>query len=168
MAHALAAARLHSHRFNRTSIGSLLRILNADRRFIDPAGGVAIITEIGHTWRRGSLFVLAYARSLVGVVCAILTVRIPLLITSVRHSAIWEQRWLQIIAAGRSFPGAWPEVPDAESVEEDATFRLTDDDTIETVVARYREQIGAPNAIMGSLDLDAPCARADLVNENLR
>ena len=77
-----AAARLHSRRFNRTPIGSVMRILSADRRFIDPDGGVAVVTEIGHTWRWGSLFTLTYAPSLVGLVYAILTVRIPLLIVS--------------------------------------------------------------------------------------
>ena len=77
-----AAARLHSRRFNRTRIGSVMRLLSADRRFIDPDGGVAVTTEIGHTWRWGSLFALTYAPSLVGVVYAIITVRIPLLIVS--------------------------------------------------------------------------------------
>jgi ribosomal protein S18 acetylase RimI-like enzyme len=77
-----AAARLHSRRFNRTRIGSVMRLLSADRRFIDPDGGVAVTTEIGHTWRWGSLFALTYAPSLVGLVYAILTVRIPLLIVS--------------------------------------------------------------------------------------
>jgi GNAT superfamily N-acetyltransferase len=77
-----AAARLHSRRFNRSTIGSVMRLLSADKRFIDPDGGVAVVTEIGHTWRWGSLFTLTYAPSLVGLVYAILTVRIPLLIVS--------------------------------------------------------------------------------------
>ena len=77
-----AAARLHSRRFNRTRIGSIMRLLSADRRFIDPDGGVAVTTETGHTWTWGSLFALAYAPSLVGLVYAILTGRIPLLIVS--------------------------------------------------------------------------------------
>ncbi|MEJ7562261.1 MAG: DUF664 domain-containing protein [Ilumatobacteraceae bacterium] len=47
-------------------------------------------------------------------------------------------------------------------------WELTNEDTIETVVADYREQIAASNEIMGSFDLDAPCARSDKVNENLR
>lgn len=75
-----AAARLHSRRFNRTRIGSLLRLLSADRRFIDPDGGVAVITEIGHTWRWGSLFAATYAPSLAGLVYAVVSVRIPPLI----------------------------------------------------------------------------------------
>jgi len=90
------------------------------------------------------------------------------LLSLIKHSAIWERRWFQIIVAGRSVPGEWPEVPDVESEEGDPTFQLTDEDTIETVVADYREQIAASNEIMGSFDLDAPCARSDKVNENLR
>ena len=77
-----AAARLHSRRFNRSTIGSVMRLLSADRRFIDPDGGIAATTEIGHTWRWGSLFALTYAPSLVGLVYAILTVRIPFMVLS--------------------------------------------------------------------------------------
>jgi hypothetical protein len=90
------------------------------------------------------------------------------LLSLIKHSAIWERRWFQIIVAGRSFPGEWPAVPDAKSKRVDSTFRLADEDTIATVVADYREQIVASNDILGSFDLDAPCARSDKVNENLR
>ncbi len=90
------------------------------------------------------------------------------LLRLIKHSAIWERRWFQIIAAGRMFPGEWPAVPVVEAENVDTTFRLTNDDTIETVVADYREQIVASNEILGSLDLDAPCARSDKVNENVR
>ena len=72
----------------------------------------------------------------------------------VKHSAVWERRWFQIVVAGRSFAGEWPEVlPD-----DDNAFRLTDDDTVDTVVAYYREQIAASQEILGTFDLDAPCA----------
>jgi len=90
------------------------------------------------------------------------------LLSLVKHSAIWERRWFQIIVVGRSLPGEWPEVPDVGAEEVDPTFRLTDEDTIETVVADYREQIAASNEILASFDLEAPCARSDKVNENLR
>lgn len=53
----------------------------------------------------------------------------------IKHCAIWERRWFQVIVAGRSLPDEWPEV---RSDEVDATFRLTDEDTAETVVAYYR------------------------------
>ena len=90
------------------------------------------------------------------------------LLSLIKHSAIWERRWFQIIVAGRSYPGEWPEAPDVESGELDATFRLTDEDTIETVVDDYREQIVASNEILGSIDLDARCVRSDKVDENVR
>ena len=90
------------------------------------------------------------------------------LLSLIKHSAIWERRWFQIIVAGRSFPSEWPAVPDADPKETDPTFRLTDGDTIATVVADYREQIVASNDILGSFDLDALCARSDKVNESMR
>jgi hypothetical protein len=87
------------------------------------------------------------------------------LLSLVKHSAIWERRWFQIVVAGRRFPGDWPDV---RAVEADATFRLADEDTIETVVADYREQIAASNEILGSFDLDAPCAWPEMAEHNLR
>lgn len=86
-----AAARAPFPPFQPRLIGSVLRLLSADRRFIDPHGRV--VTEIGHTWRWGSLFVLACAPSLIGLVYAIVTVQIPLLIvtTLVGFASGW--RW---------------------------------------------------------------------------
>ncbi len=52
--------------------------------------------------------------------------------------------------------------------DEDATFRLSDDNTIASVVADYREQIAASEEILAATDLDEPCARPDLADENLR
>ena len=76
------------------------------------------------------------------------------LLSLTKHSAIWERRWSQVIAAGRSFPEEWPE---AQSEEVDQTFGLTDEDTVETVVSYYREQIAASQEILVSLDLATPC-----------
>jgi len=87
------------------------------------------------------------------------------LLSVVKHSAIWERRWFQVIVAGRSFPGEWPQV---RSDEKDSTFRLTDEDTIETVVTDYRTQIAASNEILGTFDLEAPCAWAEMAEQNLR
>ncbi|MEP6658333.1 MAG: DinB family protein [Acidimicrobiales bacterium] len=87
------------------------------------------------------------------------------LLSLIKHSAIWERRWFQVIVAGRSFPGEWPEVkPEGQ----DPTFRLTDDETMETVVADYREQIAASQEILGSLDLDTPCAWPEMASQNVR
>ena len=90
------------------------------------------------------------------------------LLSLIKHSAIWERRWFQIIVAGRSFPGEWPEVRHAESEIVDPTFLLADEDTIEAVIADYREQIAVSNEVLDRLDLDAPCARSDMIKENLR
>jgi Protein of unknown function (DUF664) len=85
------------------------------------------------------------------------------LLSLVKHSAIWERRWFQVVVAGGNFAGEWPEVlpPDENA------FRLTDDDTVETVVAYYREQIAASQEILRTVDLDAPCGWPDLAS-NLR
>jgi uncharacterized damage-inducible protein DinB len=87
------------------------------------------------------------------------------LLSLIKHSAIWERRWFQVIVAGRQFPDEWPE---AQSEELDPTFRLTDEDTVESVVAYYREQIAASQEIVSSLDLDSPCAWPDMAQVNLR
>ena len=87
------------------------------------------------------------------------------LLSLIKHSAIWERRWFQVIVAGRSFPDEWPEV---QSEQVDPTFLLTDDDTIETVVADYREQIAASREILDTFDLDAPCAWPEMADQNLR
>jgi hypothetical protein len=87
------------------------------------------------------------------------------LLSLIKHSAIWERRWFQVIVAGRSFPDEWPEV---QTEEVDPTFRLTDEDTVETVVAYYREQIAASQEIVGSFDLDTPCAWPEMADQNLR
>lgn len=87
------------------------------------------------------------------------------LLSLLKHSAIWERRWFQVILVGRSSPDHWPEV---QSKEDDSTFQLTDLDTIESVVADYREQISASNEILSTLDIDAPCAWPDMADQNLR
>jgi len=87
------------------------------------------------------------------------------LLALVKHSAIWERRWFQIIAAGRRWPDEWPAVKDEV---EDADLMVGDDDTVDQWVEYYREQIAESRAVVASLDLDAPCARADLIECNVR
>jgi Protein of unknown function (DUF664) len=41
-------------------------------------------------------------------------------------------------------------------------------EAVETVVAYYREQIAASQKIVGSFDLDAPCAWPEMAHQNLR
>ena len=76
-------------------------------------------------------------------------------LTLLKQSTIWERRWFQMSVDGRSLPGEWPEV---RSQEVDSTFRLTDEDRVEPVVADYRAQIAASNEVLTTLDLDAPRA----------
>jgi hypothetical protein len=85
------------------------------------------------------------------------------LLSLIKHSAVWERRWFQIIFAGRSFPDEWPAVDEAG-----ATFALSDEDTVDSVLAYYREQIGVSREIIAGFDLDARCARPELVDQNLR
>jgi len=82
----------------------------------------------------------------------------------IKHSAIWEGRWFEEIVAGRGAPEEWLDT-DPEGMK---TFWLTDEDTVETVVAHYREQIAAWRGIIASFDLDAPCARPNLAHRTLR
>ncbi len=82
-----------------------------------------------------------------------------------KHAATWEQRWFQVIMAGRQSPDRWPEVmPEPH----DAELISRDSDTVTHWIAVYREQIEKSNAIAASMDLDAPCARTDIIECNLR
>jgi hypothetical protein len=81
-----------------------------------------------------------------------------------KHSALWERRWFQIIVAGRGFPDEWPAVPpDAE-----ADFRVSEDDTVRELLAYYQEQVAISREIAAGLALDAPCAWSELAHRNLR
>jgi uncharacterized damage-inducible protein DinB len=88
------------------------------------------------------------------------------LLSLVKHAAVWERRWFQVIFAGRADPDEWPAADPEEGSE--ATFDLTGEDTVEGVLAYYQQQIAASREITASVDLDARCARPDLVDENLR
>src|SRR5690349_1820983 len=87
------------------------------------------------------------------------------LLSLVKHSAIWERRWFQVIVAGRRFPGEWPDV---RTDGLDVTFALIEDDTVESVVAHYRTEVGESQRILQTFDLDAPCAWPEMVEQNLR
>lgn len=88
------------------------------------------------------------------------------LLSLIKHSAIWERRWFQVIVAGRSFPNEWPEVQTEEAA--DPTFQLTDGDSVETLVAYYRHQIAASEEILESFDLESPCVWPEMAHVNLR
>ena len=83
----------------------------------------------------------------------------------IKHAVTWEQRWFQVVMAGRQSPDRWPE---AMPEPHDAELILSDSDTVSHWIAVYRERIETSNAIASAMDLDTPCARPDLVECNLR
>jgi hypothetical protein len=78
-----------------------------------------------------------------------------------KHSALWERRWFQIIAAGRRFPG-----DEFEGLADD--FVVGDDDTVAGWLARYADEAAVSRQIAAAMELDDRCSRHDLVDENLR
>jgi hypothetical protein len=87
------------------------------------------------------------------------------LLSLVKHSAVWERRWFQVLLAGRRFPGEWPERPDQHP---DATFHLAAADTIDSVVADYRAEIASAQQVIDTVDLNAFCAESEVAGMTAR
>ena len=87
------------------------------------------------------------------------------LLALVKHAGTWERRWFQVVAGGREFPGEWPQVKEKDI---DADLNIDESDTVAHWVAYYREQIIESRAVVASLDLDAQCARPDVIDCNVR
>lgn len=83
-----------------------------------------------------------------------------------KHSALWERRWFQVIVAGRTLPGEWPEPEIEDWREED--FRVGEQDTVKQWAAFFEEQAAISREIIAGLALEAPCGRPDLMDRNLR
>jgi hypothetical protein len=83
----------------------------------------------------------------------------------IKHAATWEQRWFQVIMAGRQTSDGWPE---AMSEPHDADLIIGESDTVARWIAVYRDHIATSKAIAASMDLDAPSARKDLIECNMR
>ncbi|WP_030933506.1 DinB family protein [Streptomyces sp. NRRL B-24720] len=83
-----------------------------------------------------------------------------------KHSALWERRWFQVIVAGRTLPGEWPEAEVQDWQDED--FRVDEQDTVKRWTAFFEEQVAISREIVAGLALEAPCKRSDLVDRNLR
>ncbi len=82
-----------------------------------------------------------------------------------KHCTAWEQRWFQVIMAGRPSTDQWPEVmPEPR----DAELITVDSDTVSHWIAEYREQFEKSNAIVASMALDDACARTDIIECNVR
>ena len=83
----------------------------------------------------------------------------------VKHCTTWEQRWFQVIVAGRPSPDGWPEV---RSEPRDADLVPVESDTVAHWIEAYREQFEQSNEIVASMSLDDDCARVDIVECNVR
>jgi len=82
-----------------------------------------------------------------------------------KHCALWERRWFQIIVAGRTFAGEWPEVKSNWTIDD---FAVGPHDTVLYWLAYYRDQVAESRRIVADRDLDAPCAYAEDSDTNLR
>lgn len=88
------------------------------------------------------------------------------LMSLLKHSALWERRWFQVIIAGRILPGEWPEAEVQDWQDED--FRVDEQDTVKRWTAFFEEQVAISREIVAGLALEALCRRSDLVDRNLR
>jgi hypothetical protein len=83
-----------------------------------------------------------------------------------KHSTVWEARWFQGVVAGRPLADGWPDA--AHDVHDGSDFLVGDEDTVEQWVARYEEACETSRQIVAAVELDALCARADVVDCNVR
>ncbi|WP_406140512.1 DinB family protein [Streptomyces sp. NBC_01089] len=83
-----------------------------------------------------------------------------------KHCALWERRWFQIIAAGEVFPGEWPANGEQDTDLED--FRVDERDTVEQWLATYEERTAASRKVVEAMNLDAPCGWPQAADRNLR
>jgi hypothetical protein len=82
-----------------------------------------------------------------------------------KHCALWERRWFQIIVAGRTFPGEWRAVKSNWTIED---FAVGPHDTVLYWLAYYRDQVAESRRIVADRDLNTPCAYAEDSDTNLR
>jgi hypothetical protein len=82
----------------------------------------------------------------------------------VKHCALWERRWFQVIFSGRRLPGDWPEVRSPLR----ADFEVGPDDSVQQWLSFYSDQAAESRRIVAGSDLDARCALAGFEDRNLR
>jgi len=87
------------------------------------------------------------------------------LLSLLKHSAIWEERWFQGVVAGQPLADGWPE---QESDIPDAEFLLGDEDTVDQWLIRYGDASELSRGIVASRELNTVCARADVLDCNVR
>jgi Protein of unknown function (DUF664) len=82
----------------------------------------------------------------------------------VKHCALWERRWFQVIFAGRTVPGDWPEVRSKIR----ADFEVGRDDTVLEWLRFYSDQVEESQRIIAAADLSARCVLTGFEHRNLR
>jgi hypothetical protein len=82
----------------------------------------------------------------------------------IKHCALWERRWFQVIFAGRTIPGDWPEVRSKIR----ADFEVGADDSVLEWLGFYADQVEESRRIVASAELDARCALSGMTDRNLR
>jgi hypothetical protein len=82
-----------------------------------------------------------------------------------KHCALWERRWFQVIVAGRTFRGEWPEAKSNWMIDD---FAVGPDDTVLYWLTYYADQVADSRRIVTDRDLDAPFAYAEDSGTNLR
>ena len=83
----------------------------------------------------------------------------------IKHSAIWERRWFQVVMAGRELPEDWPAV---RTEPRDADMMVDESDTVDYWVALLPGADRGVPGVVASMDLDSPCARTDIIECNVR
>lgn len=87
------------------------------------------------------------------------------LLSLLKHSAIWEERWFQGVVAGQPLADGWPE---QESNIPDADFLLGHEDTVAEWSTRYRNACEVSREIVAARELSTACVRADVLDGNVR
>jgi hypothetical protein len=87
------------------------------------------------------------------------------LLGMLKHCGLWERRWFQVIFAGRSFPGEWPEVT---SPGNRADFEVGPDDTVLYWLGYYHDQVAESRRLVDAAELSTPCADPGNEEFNLR
>ncbi len=82
----------------------------------------------------------------------------------IKHCALWERRWFQVIFAGRSVAGDWPETRSRIS----ADFEVGADDSVLQWLGFYADQVAESRRIVAGSELDARCALPGMEDRNLR
>jgi Protein of unknown function (DUF664) len=82
-----------------------------------------------------------------------------------KHSALWEHRWVQVVFAGHRSADGWP---DRRSTPGPDGFSLDDGDTVDTCINSYQHEVDVSREIAASTDLATPCARPEFATRNLR